>query len=232
MVIPHFGFSSQSATKTMFKAGFYQKSLWLDTLNLTWQNTHVSSFFFNELFFRCISVWRELKQTFVLSKWTTRSISERTLTLKYQGARWPVNFTALECCARGSKTHPNKNFVNKTHTHTKTLENYHYGRIHIDLLILLLIESEWNTGETRNNLGYKCNEWIKLSKWKILPQLFLELREREMDLSCSLMEFQNLGPLDLTLNLQSFFSMSNTSPVYISLISCLPEKLLLYKWAW
>lgn len=71
MFIPQFGFSSQSATETMFKAGFYQKSLWLDTLNLTWQNTHVSFFFFNELFLRCMSVWRELNQTFVLSKWTT-----------------------------------------------------------------------------------------------------------------------------------------------------------------
>ena len=52
-----------------------------------------------------------------------------------------------------------------------------------------------------------------------------------MDLSCSLTEFQNLGPLDLTLNLQLYFSMSNTSPVYISLILCLPEKLALYEWA-
>ena len=51
-----------------------------------------------------------------------------------------------------------------------------------------------------------------------------------MDLSCSLIEFQNLGPLDLTLNLQ-YLSMSNTSPVYISLILCLPEKLSLYEWA-
>ena len=42
-------------------------------------------------------------------------------------------------------------------------------------------------------------------------------REREMDLSCPLIEFQNLGPLDLTLNLQLYFSMSNISPVYISL---------------
>ena len=51
-----------------------------------------------------------------------------------------------------------------------------------------------------------------------------------MELSCSLIEFQNLGPLDLTLNLQ-YFSMSNTSPVYICLILCLPEKLSLYEWA-
>ena len=75
-----------------------------------------------------------------------------------------------------------------------------------------------------------AGEIINISK-KILHQPFLELRERN-----GIVMFFNRISKPWTFGSYIkftiiYFSMSNTSPVYICLILCLPEKLSLYEWA-